>query len=174
MSTSLDLTKLSLMDALDMAILIEEEAHQRYKLFASQVGRTGNENDPGAFFAKMADNEAKHGNDLLARRIELFGKVPMNVKLTDLFDVEAPDMGAPRRGMSLVQAFELGLAAERKAYDFYDRALPGVTNPEIIELFTELRDEETEHVEMIKEAMAKLPEIAGVETPNDPDDAPYL
>ena len=174
MSTSLDLTKLSLMDALDMAILIEEEAHQRYKLFASQVGRTGNENDPGAFFASMADNEAKHGNDLLARRIELFGKVPMNVKLTDLFDVEAPDMGAPRRGMSLVQAFELGLAAERKAYDFYDRALPGVTNPEIIELFTELRDEETEHVEMIKEAMAKLPEIAGVETENDPDDAPYL
>ena len=174
MSTSLDLTKLSLMDALDMAILIEEEAHQRYKLFASQVGRTGNENDPGAFFASMADNEAKHGNDLLARRIKLFGKVPMNVKLTDLFDVEAPDMGAPRRGMSLVQAFELGLAAERKAYDFYDRALPGVTNPEIIELFTELRDEETEHVEMIKEAMAKLPEVAGVETENDPDDAPYL
>ena len=174
MTVDLDLSKLSLMDALDLAILIEEEAHQRYKLFASQVGRTGNANAPGAFFASMADNEAKHGNELLARRIEKFGKAPMNVKRDDLFDVEAPDMGAPRRGMSLVQAFELGLAAERKAFDFYDRALPGVSDPEIRELFTELRDEETEHVEMIKEAMAKLPEIAGVETENDPDDAPYL
>ena len=30
MSISLDLSKLSLMDALDLAILIEEEAQQRY------------------------------------------------------------------------------------------------------------------------------------------------
>lgn len=174
MSVSLDLSKLSLMDALDLAILIEEEAHQRYKLFATQVGRTGNKNDPGAFFASMAENEAKHGNELLSRRIDRFGKKPMKVKLTDLFDVEAPDMGEPRRGMSMVQAFELGLAAEKKAYAFYDNALPGITDPEIRELFAELRDEETEHVEMIQEAMAKLPGIAGVETPNDPDDAPYL
>jgi rubrerythrin len=101
MSTSLDLSKLSLMDALDLAILIEEEAHQRYKLFASQIGRTGSSNDPGAFFASMAENEAKHGNELLARRIALFGKTPMKVKLIDLFDVEAPEVGVPRRGARL-------------------------------------------------------------------------
>ena len=164
MSTSLDLSKLSLMDALELAILIEEEAHQRYKLFASQIGRTGNSNDAGAFFASMAENEAKHGNELLARRIALFGKTPMKVKLIDLFDVEAPDVGAPRRGMSTVQAFELGLASEKKAYDFYDMALPGITDPEVRTLFTELRDEETEHVEMLREAMAKLPPSASVET----------
>jgi rubrerythrin len=159
------------MDALDLAILIEEEAHQRYKMFASQLGRT---HGAGKFFASMADNEAKHGNELLARRIALFGKVPMKVKLADLFDVEAPDVSAPRRGMSTLQAYELGLEAEQKAYDFYDSALPGVADPEIRELFTELRDEETEHVEMLREAMAKLPASASVETPNDPDDAPYL
>ena len=174
MSVSLDLSKLSLMDALDLAILIEEEAHQRYKQFASQVGGAGSGYDAGSFFASMADNEAKHGNELLARRIDLFGKVPMKVKLTDLFDVEAPDVSAPRRGMSTLQAFELGLDAEQKAYDFYDQALPGISDPEVRELFTELRDEETEHVEMLQEAMAKLPPSASVETPNDPDDAPYL
>jgi rubrerythrin len=174
MAISLDLSKLSLMDALDLAILIEEEAHQRYKLFATQIGRTGSRNDAGAFFASMAENEAKHGNELLTRRIARFGKVPMKVKLTDLFDVEAPDVGAPRKGMSTVQAYELGLDAEQKAYDFYDKALPGITDPEVRELFTELRDEETEHVEMLREAMAKLPSIAAVETENDPDDAPFL
>ena len=171
MSISLDLSKLSLMDALDLAILIEEEAHQRYKMFAAQLGSS---HGAGTFFASMAENEAKHGNELLERRIAMFGKAPMKVKLVDLFDVEAPDMGAPRRGMSTLQAFELGLDAEKKAYDFYDMALPGITDPEVRTLFTELRDEETEHVEMLQEAMAKLPPSASVETENDPDDAPYL
>jgi rubrerythrin len=171
MSISLDLSKLSLMDALDLAILIEEEAHQRYKIFASQLGRY---HGAGTFFASMAENEAKHGNELLARRMALFGKTPMKVKLIDLFDVEAPDIGAPRRGMSTLQAFELGVASEKKAYDFYDMALPGITDPEVRTLFTELRDEETEHVEMLREAMAKLPPSASVETENDPDDAPFL
>jgi len=174
MSTSLDLSKLSLMDALDMAILIEEEARQRYKMFASQLGGTSGGRNAGSFFASMAVNEAKHGTDLLERRMALFGKTPMKVKLDDLYDVEAPDMGAPRRGMSTVQAFEVGLAAEKKAYDFYDMALPGVTNPEVITLFTELRDEESEHVELLREQMAKLPASASIEIENDPDDAPYL
>ena len=170
MSTSLDLSKLSLMDALDLAILIEEEANQRYKMFASQLGGYG----AGAFFATMAENEAKHGTELLARRMALFGKTPMKLKLVDLYDVEAPDMGAPRRGMSTLQAFELGLASEKKAYDFYDMALPGITNPEVRTLFTELRDEETEHVEMLREQMAKLSPSASIETENDPDDVPFL
>ena len=174
MYTSLDLSKLSLMDALDLAILIEEEARQRYELFASQVGGGSSGYDAGSFFASMAENEAKHGNELLERRIARFGKTPMKVKLTDLFDVEAPDFGAARRGMSTIQAFEVGLAAEQKAHDFYDRALPGISDPEVRTLFTELRDEETEHVEMLREAMAKLPPSASVETENDPDDAPFL
>jgi rubrerythrin len=174
MSTDLDLSKLSLMDALDLAILIEEEARQRYEMFAKQLGRAGSGYDAGSFFASMAENEAKHGNEILSRRIALFGKAPMKLKLHDLYDVEAPDVGAPRRGMSTVQAFEVGLAAEKKAYDFYNMALPGITDPEIRELFTELRDEETEHVEMLREAMAKLPQSASIEIENDPDDAPYL
>jgi len=174
MSTSLDLSKLSLMDALDFAILIEEEARQRYEMFSSQLGRSGSAYDAGSFFASMAKNEAKHGTEILERRMALFGKVPMKMKMDDIYDIEAPEMGAPRRGMSTLQAFELGLAAEKKAYDFYDMALPGITDPDVIELFTELRDEELEHVEMLKEAMVKLPASASVETENDPDDAPYL
>ena len=174
MSTSLDLSKLSIMDALDLAILIEEEAHQRYKMFASQVGRTSGGYDAGSFFASMAENEAKHGTELLERRMALFGKTPMKLKLDDLYDVEAPDIGAPRRGMSTAQALEVGLAAEKKAYDFYDMALPGITDSEVRILFTELRDEESEHIEMVREEMAKLHTSASVEAEYDPDDAPYL
>ncbi len=173
MSTSLDLSKLSLMDALDLAKLIEMEACHRYQMFASQIGRSGGY-DAGAFFATMAENEAKHGQELEARRKTLFGDAPAQLTLDDLFDVEAPEMGAPRRGMSTVQAFEVGLAAEKKAYDFYDMALPGITDPDVRALFTELRDEETEHVEMLREQMAKLPQSANIEVEFDLDEAPYL
>ena len=173
MSTRLDLSKLSLMDALDLAKLIEMEAHHRYLMFASQLGTSGGY-DAGAFFATMAQNEAKHGRELEARRKALFGDAPARVTLDDLFDVEAPEMGAPRRGMSTVQAFEVGLAAERKAYDFYDRALPGITDPEVRALFTELRDEETEHVELLQTEMAKLPPSAGDELEFDLDESPSL
>jgi len=173
MSTSLDLSKLSLMDALDLAKLIEMEACHRYQMFASQFGHSGTY-DAGSFFASMAENEAKHGQELEARRKELFGDAPARLTLDDLFDVEAPDMGAPRRGMSLLEAYTVGLESEQKAYDFYDMALPGVTNQEVKDLFVELRDEETEHVEMIKEQMAKLPKSASEEVEYDLDETPYL
>ena len=173
MSTRLDLSKLSLMDALDLAKLIEMEACHRYQMFAKQLGRTGGY-DAGAFFAMMAENEAKHGQELEARRKEMFGDTPARLTLDDLFDVEAPEMGAPHSGMSTLQAFEVGLAAEKKAFDFYDAALPGITDPDVKALFTELRDEETEHVEMLREAKAKLPESASQEVEFDVDETPYL
>jgi rubrerythrin len=173
MATRLDLSKLSLMDALDLAQLIEIEANHRYLEFATQLGR-GSGYDAGAFFTTMAENEAKHGRELQSRRKSLFGDTPARLTLDDLFDVEAPEMGAPRRGMSTVQAFEVALAAEKKAYDFYDMALPGITDQEVRDLFTELRDEETEHVEMLQREMAKLPPTANIVLEFDPDESPFL
>jgi rubrerythrin len=161
------------MDALDLAKLVEMEACHRYQMFASQLGRTGGY-DAGAFFATMAENEAKHGQELEARRKALFGDVPARLTLDDLYDVEAPEMGAPHRGMSTLQAFEIGVAAEKKAYDFYDTALPGITDTDVRELFTELRDEEAEHVEMLREAMTRLPASASAEVEFDLDETPYL
>jgi hypothetical protein len=85
------------MDALDLAILIEMEACHRYQMFANQFGHSGG-NDAGSFFASMVENEAKHGQELEARRKELFGDAPAKLTLDDLYDVEAPDMGRARRG----------------------------------------------------------------------------
>lgn len=173
MSIRLDLATLDLKDALDLAVLIELEAYRRYKTFAAQLGRRF-AGDAGSVFASMAQNEAKHGKDLEARRKALFGDSPRRVSLNDLFDVEAPDAGSPRASMSTLQAFELALSSEQKAHDFYDRSLEHVSNPEIRALFTELRDEETEHVRMIREAIAKLPPSANIELDLDKDDSPAL
>ena len=173
MPTRLDFATLDLMDALDLAVLIEEEACDRYKMFVAQLGHrfTG---DAASVFASMAENEAKHGKDLEKRRKALFGDVPVRVSRDDLLDVEAPDQGAPRSNMSTLQAFEVALSSEQKAFDFYDQALAHVTNPDIRALFTELRDEEREHVRMVREAIADLPPGADNEGEVDQDELPAL
>jgi rubrerythrin len=122
----------------------------------------------------MAENEAKHGKELEERRKALFGDEPARVSPDDLFDVEAPEHGAPRANMSTLQAFEVALSAEQKAYDFYDQALPHVTNPDIHALFVELRDEETDHVRMVREAIAALPPGSDEELEQDESEYPEL
>lgn len=173
MSVRIDFSKLDLMDALDLAILIETEAYHRYLKFASQFG-IGSSNRPGDFFKSMAENEAKHGNEIAARRQEKFGTAPSRVTIDDLFDVEAPEEGAVRLTMSVLQAFQLGIAAEQKAYDFYDQALKHITDPEVVELFTELREEETEHVRLLQEQMEKLPPSASIGEEINYDETPFL
>jgi len=168
MTVSIDFSTLELMDALDLAILIEVEAWERYKEFSKQIGyrRPG---DAGSIFHNMAINEEKHGQQLNERRQELFGNKPLRVNADDIFDVEAPDAGAPRWNMSPLKAFQVALSSEEKAYWFYDEALKHVTNPEIRELFTELRDEEAEHVQMVKEAIEALPPGSDEDLENEDD-----
>jgi rubrerythrin len=173
MPTRLDFAKLTLLDALDLAVLIEAEAYDRYTMFAAQLGHRS-AGDAASVFDSMAKNEAKHGQALLARRKQLFGKVAPKVKRDDLYDVEAPEQGAPRAGMSTLRAFEIALEAELKAQAFYDEALKHVKDPEVRVLFTELRDEEIDHVRMVRHAIAGLPPSAAQEWEQDDDDTPAL
>lgn len=165
MTVSLDFSTLDLMDALDLAILIEVEAWERYKLFAGQIGHRS-PGDAASIFLSMAGNEEKHGRQLADRRKELFGDKPLRVSRDVIFDIEAPDVGAPRWNMSPLQAFQLALASEEKAYWFYDEALKHVTDPIVRELFAELRDEETEHVRMVKDSIEALPPGSDMELEN--------
>jgi len=169
MFARVDFAKLSLMDALDLAVLIEQEALGRYTLFTEQLGHRF-PGDAGSVFKNMAENERKHGEQLAARRKKLFGEEPVKVRADDLYDVEAPEVGAPRLNMSALKALELALSSEKKAFDFYDQALPHVTDKDVKALFTELRDEETEHVALLKKAIAALPPEAREDIENADED----
>jgi rubrerythrin len=170
MSTKLDFSKLSLMDALDLATLIEVEAFKRYTQFAERLGRSA-EGDAASVFESMAVNENKHGEQIAERRIALFGEQRPTVKITDIFDVEAPEYGAPTRGMSPLKAYLVALSAEKKAFAFYDQALRHVNQPEVRALFEELRDEEAEHVQMVEAIIAKLPPAARVDLQDEDSDS---
>ncbi len=170
MSTRLDYSKLSLMDALDLATLIEVEAFKRYTQFAERLG-SRSDGDAASVFQSMAVNENKHGEQIGERRLALFGDERPKVRLDDIFDVEAPEVGAPRENMSAYKAYLVALSSEKKAFAFYDQALRYVTQPDVKALFEELRDEEAEHVHMIEEIIAKLPASAKVDLDDEDEDA---
>lgn len=158
----IDFAALSLKDALDLAILIEEEAKERYRTLSELVGGRY-PGDAGDVFRAMVANEAAHEAELLERRKGLFGEVGRRVSRDMLFDVEAPDFGAIRVFQSPRQAMEVALRAEEKAFEFFDRALPYVKDARVERLFDELRAEERRHAAMLRAKMKGMPSGPDVE-----------
>ena len=156
----IDFASLSLMDALDLAILIEDEAQERYQDFAAQMEQHRTP-EAAKFFTYMVENEAKHGRELLARRTQLFGDTPRAVTAAMIYDVEAPDFDEARAFMSAHQAMEAALASEVKAHAFFESALPSIKNADVRALFEELKVEEIEHQELVQLELAKLGKASG-------------
>lgn len=152
----LDFGSLSLMDALDLAVLVEAEAKERYDEFADQMEQHRTP-EAAEFFRFMSRNEAKHGAELAERRLRLFGTAPSTVSGSMIFDVEAPDYDKVRAFMSPRQAMKAALSSEVKAHDFFAAAIPTLNNVEVKALFEELRKEEIEHKDLVMAELIKLP-----------------
>lgn len=152
----IDFTRLSVQDALDLAILIEEEAKERYEELADQMDLHHTPEAAG-FFRFMATNEEKHRAELAARRAEKFRDAASKVSRNMLYDVEATDYDEARAFMTARQALLAARRSEVKAHLFFVGALPTVTDPDVRTLFAELRDEEVLHQQRIDKELAKLP-----------------
>jgi rubrerythrin len=163
----IDFSRLSAADALDLAILVEEEAEERYREFAHQMD-LHHTPDAAGFFRFMAGNEARHREQLALRRAAQFGDAPRRVTRAMLWDVEAPDYDEARAFMSARRAMAAALGAERKAHAFFVRVLVEVRDPAVRSLFEELRDEEVHHQELVGRELARLP--PDVEPEIDPED----
>ena len=148
--------QLSVQDALDLAILMEEEARERYDQFTRIVGGRYS-GDAADMFRMMARYEESHRDELAERRRSLFGGAPGRLTPEMIDDLEAPDRGQPRVFMSARQAMEVALASEQKAYEFFDGALPHLTDPGVRALFEELRREELRHRDLVRAQLAQLP-----------------
>ncbi len=169
--TQIDFEKLSLQEALDLAILIEQEAYERYIQFSEQLGHRY-EGDASDFFKTMAGYEKEHGDQLHHRRKQLFAHSPSKMKMEMIWDVEAPEEGAVRSYMSPRQAMELALQSEEKAYSFFAQALVYVQDPEVIQLFQELKEEEVLHQTLLKKQIALLPPGSGPDLQEEDVDEP--
>jgi len=153
---AIDLETLTLMDALDLATLVEEEAKDRYGELAHQM-TTHHNQDAARFFLRMIQIESTHELRLANRRRKLFGDAPKAVRREMIFDVEAPEYAEARSDMSVRRALEVALTAERKAFEFFDGAIQRVKDEAVRQLFTELRSEEAEHHAYVVAELARLP-----------------
>ena len=154
--SGIDFSRLSLRDAFDLAILIEQEAQERYEEFAHQM-EIHHTPEAADFFRRMAQNEVRHGARLAQQRATLFGDAECAVTRAMLWDVEAPDYDDARAFMTARQAMHAALQSEQKAHAFFVAALPQVGAPEVTALFSELRDEEALHQTLVTNELAKLP-----------------
>ncbi len=156
MPKNIDYGKLTLQDALDLAILVEDEAKERYEEFADQM-ENQHTTDAAQFYRLMALNETKHGRDLSERRKVLFGNAPSRMDRSMLWEVEAPAYDKAHAFMSPRQALQVALDSEQKAHDFFEGVIGTVTDPAAKRLFEELREEELEHKRLVAKELAKLP-----------------
>ncbi len=173
MTIQLDFSTFNLQDALDMAVLIEKEAEDRYLLFADQIGRRY-PGDAATFFTMMARNEQRHGVEISERRRLLFGDAPSRVTTNMIgSDIEAPAPGKAIRYMSPRHALEVAMESEIKAYEFYNSILPVIRDATVRELIKSLRDEEVEHQKLLNEQKAKYADT--LESDFDPEiDDPHF
>jgi rubrerythrin len=156
MNPHLDLAQLSLEDALDLALIIEEEASERYGELARQL-ELHHTPEAAAFFRRMVGYEQAHAATLHDKRRELVGDAPRKVDAVDVPELEAPDYGAVRAFMSHHAALRIALQSETRAHDFYVRALEVTKHERVRELFTEMAAEEAHHKVLVQEQLDKLP-----------------
>lgn len=152
----LDFGRLDLRDALDLAILIEEEAKERYQEFTQIVGGRY-AGDATEVFRRMAVNEEKHGAQLAQLRRSLFPDEPSRVTRDMIDEVEAPERVKARVSLSAREALEIAIQSEIKAWEFFSRATRHATDPKVRRLFTDLREEEREHRAMLERRLPDFP-----------------
>jgi rubrerythrin len=152
----IDFARLTLRDALDLAVLIEEEARDRYDELADQM-ELHHTPEAAQFFRFMCDNEEKHRAKLAARREKELGTIPRQVTRAMIFDVEAPEYDVARSSMTVRAALAAALRSEEKAHAFFVAALPAIRDAPVRALFEELREEEVEHQRLVRSELDKAP-----------------
>ena len=148
-----DFDALTLKDALDLTVRIEEQARDRYVELAGQL-RIHQSADAAAFFERMAREEERHRDQLARRRHRLFADAPVTVDAAQLVETEATHFDDARVKVTLQEALREALKAEGQAQAFFEALLLRVTSVEVGQLFAELRDEEVEHRRLVLAEMS--------------------
>jgi rubrerythrin len=156
MGLDMDFSKLQPQDVLDLAIFAEEEAHEQYEFLAGVMERHG-KREVADFFHKMAAREERHREQIVERRSALYPGAVANLANRTLWGIEAPYKVVPAETMTAADAFDIAMAAEKKAEAYYAAAMEQAIPAEVAQLFEVLRQSEVEHQRMLEREIAKRP-----------------
>lgn len=147
----LDFSALTVMAALEVALLMEEDARDRY----SELARRFASNAPVAdFFKRMSKAESHHARGLLQRR-RAFDDDDFTVTDDMIPKMETPLPDDPAAATPK-HALELALMAEQKSAAFYAAALSEIRDPQVKQLFTSLEHDEREHEKLVRKELDRL------------------
>ena len=157
MSTaSIEFSTLTLRDALDLAILVDEEAEERYEELADQL-ELHHTPEAASFFHRMSSEERRHVAELRQRRQQLFPEAGLGIPHARAWDVKTPEYDGIHAFMTVREAMQTALGAEEKAEAFFEAALHEVHDEDVAAFFAELRAEETRLHEQVERDLAALP-----------------
>lgn len=145
-------------DFMASAYAMEIEASDRYTEFAEQM-ESHNNAEVATFFRKLARIESLHARQILD---EMGWKTPRRAAFAHRWDSpegpETTSMDEVHYLMQPMHVLELALKAEQSAEKHYARIAKSPKTPAAIrKVALEMRDDETEHVRLIREWMAKVP-----------------
>jgi rubrerythrin len=155
MPLPIDWSKLTARDVLDIAAYIEHEAQQRYEVFAAHLDRAG-ESEAARFFMHMAELEGAHGAQVIERRRVRFVDLPGSVRDAVEWDVEGPALDRTLASLTIERAFDLALASEERARDFFAEASKHLADQATATVLAELHRDEIAHVLMLHEMRSTL------------------
>jgi len=149
----------SVADLLAHVKAMETEAMEGYQDLAEQM-EVHHNSETADLFRKMAHVESLHVKKVLERAegVDLPHIPPWEYKWVDGEAPEAVSNEQTHYLMTPYHALQLALRAETRALDFFTQIVAQCEPGDIRDLASELRDEEQEHVELIKTWLAKLPE----------------
>jgi rubrerythrin len=141
-----------------LALMMETEAAQRYAELAD-VMETHNNREVAKLFRQMAEIEAKHAGQIVAGMD--WRAVPMLPPTLSGWVSQESAETAPSDEvhylMKPYHALQIALAGELRAVGFFDRLLRAAKDPAVKKAARELRDEEREHVALVKAWLDKVP-----------------
>lgn len=141
---------------------LEHESMERYEELADAMA-VHNNHEVAEFFTQMAEFSSKHAAEVreLAKDYTLPAIPPWEYQWQDGVVPEVGDYAGTHYLMSRRQALEFALFNESRGRDFYADVAERSPSEEVRKLAAEFRDEEAEHVQILKKWIARTPESAG-------------
>jgi rubrerythrin len=138
---------------------MEVEAAERYRLFAGQM-EVHNNPEVADLFARLAEIEARHAEEILARAGEdgLPSLAPWEFAWTDAEGPETAAVETTHYLMTPHHVLSAALDGERRAWEFYDRIARETDDAAIRRIAEELVEEERGHIAMMSTLLDRHPE----------------
>ncbi len=146
----------SLDEFLSYAVKVEEDAAIHFERLASAMAACENR-DVAALFSQLAGYSRLHLQEAKAKSAarNALLKLPANSAWPDQETPERTALWAGHPSLSRLDALKAALQGERRGFEFYYAVAGTTTDAQIREVAKEFVKEETEHVDTLKEWIAR-------------------